>query len=141
MSYNIDHVEATVLDAWMTARDVVMLHKQLESELAEGNFLGEMVDDATQALLDGEPDRRIKLPNVWWYGEGSGHSFEDVFQKHIVQSIMGKVEAVCTWEGGDSTSAFSIEDGVFAECDVEIKVVRRPKKTRRASEPGGTDHG
>jgi hypothetical protein len=131
MSYNIDHVEAHVLDAWMTAKDVVSLHKKLEGELAEGNFLEDMVDDATQAMLDGEPGKRIKLPNVWWYGEFSGRSFEEVFQKKIAPKIMGKVEAVCTWEGGDSTSAFSIEDGVFEDCDVEIKVRKKSNKRQR----------
>lgn len=127
MSYNIDNVEATVLDAWMTAKSIVTLHKKHEEELAEGNFLEEMIDEATQALVDGEPERRIKLSNVGWYGEGSGRSFDDVFQKKIAPKIMGKVEAVCTWEGGDSTTAFAIEDGVFEDCDVEIKVVRKTK--------------
>lgn len=130
MSYNIDHVEPTVLDAWMTAKDVVALYKKLENDLAEGNFLEDMVDAATQALVDGKPAERIKLPNVWWYGEGSGRSFEDVFQKKIAPKIMGKVEAVCTWEGGDSTSAFVIEDGVFEDCDVEVKVTRKKAKKR-----------
>lgn len=127
MSYNIDHVEAEVLDAWMFAKDVVKLHKEHEGKIAECTFLEEMVDAATQALLDGEPEKHIKLPNIWWYGEGSGRSFDEVFQKHIAPKIMGKIEAVCTWEGGDSTSAFAIEDGVFEDCDVEIKITRQKK--------------
>lgn len=133
MSYNIDNVKANVLDAWVSAKDVVALYKKLEGELAEGNFLGDMVDEATQALVDGKPEERIKLPNIGWYGEGSGRSFEDVFQKKIAPKIMGKVEAVCTWEGGDSTSAFAIEDGVFEDCDVEIRIVR--KKRRGGAQP------
>ena len=129
MSYNIDHVEAYVLDAWMTAKNVVSLYKKLEGELAECNFLEEMVGEATQALIDGEPEKRIKLPNIWWYGSYSGTSFE-TFEKKIAPKIMGEVEAVCTWEGGDSTTAFVINDGVYSEADVEIKVVRKKRKRK-----------
>jgi len=130
VSYNIDHIEPSVLDAWMFAKDVVALYREHEDDLAEGNFLQEIIDAATQALIDGKPEERIELPNIWWYGEGSGRSFEPVFQEEIAPKIMGKVEAVCTWEGGDSTSAFVIEDGVFEECDVEVKVSRRKKAKR-----------
>lgn len=126
MSYNIDTVRVTTLNAWMRAKDVVDLYETYEDTLAECNFLEEMLPSAAKSLKAGDPDAGVKLPNAWWSGEGSGRSY-DVLVKFIAPKIMGKLEAVCTWEGGDSTSAFAIEDGVFEECDVEVKVTRKKR--------------
>ncbi len=126
MSYNIDSCDVKVLDAWMTASHVI---ECLEFALPEMHFLEELEAPAFRALKKGTPNARIQLRNFEWGGEGSGSYFEDVFIKEIAPKIQGKLEVVCTWEGGDSTSAFVIEDGVYEECDVEVKVVR-PKRRK-----------
>lgn len=126
MSYNVDSVDTPVLDAWMSAKDVVRLHKKHEDALPEGTFLAEMVDSAMTLLTEGLAEARVPLPNFWWYGEGSGHSF-DLLKEQIAPHIHGKVEAILTWEGGDSTSGLVIDDGTVEECDVKMTLVRKTK--------------
>lgn len=129
MSYNISHIEVTVLDAWMTAKNVVEAARCFD--LPEIHFLEDIEDAADTAILKRKPQQRIQLRGFDWGGEGSGRSFKDVFVEQIAPMIRGKLEAVCIWEGGDSKSAFVIEDGVYEECDVEVKI-KRPRKKKAA---------
>lgn len=123
MSYNIDSVDAKVLDAWMTAKDVVELAD--ECDTPEDSFLDDLYEPAKKALLEGKPEKRLQLRRISWRGEGSGGTFEDIFAKQVAPKIMGRVEAICIWERGDSQSAFAIDDGVFQECEVVTRIVRR----------------
>lgn len=151
MSYNIDHIEPLVLDAWMHAKDILDLHDNHDDWLPEGNFVEHHIKEATAALsaaakcracdakndLDASfckkcaaalvPERpeamRIKLKNFWFYGEGSGRCFTHMIAD-IGPRVMGTVEAVLTWEGGDTTSGLLIKDGKVCECGVEMKVVK-----------------
>lgn len=129
MSYNIDHVETKVLKAWMLAKDVVALHQELESDLPESSFLGEMVEAAEAAVLNNEGDKRIELPNFWWSSEYSGTSYHETLLPKVAPKVMGHVEAIFTWEGGDSHSGLIIKDGEVTECEVSQKLV--PKKKGR----------
>lgn len=131
MSYNIDHVECLVLDARMRAVDIVDLYNDFEGDLAEGNFLEEHLAKAEKLAGQGLDDELVELKNLWWYGEFSGRSYKDTFIKHIAPKIQGHVEAVVTWEGGDSHSGFAIDDGVVTECGVTFALVR-PKAKRKA---------
>lgn len=133
MSYNIDNVDCKVLDAWIYAKDLHALLEQLEGELAEGNFLDEMFEESPKeewGELPYDPATKVKLRNFWWYGEGSGRSYDDVLLPKIVPYIHGYVEAIFTWEGGDAVSGLIIKDGVATECDIEMKLV--PKKPKNA---------
>lgn len=123
MGWNIDSVDTPVLNAWMKAGDVVKLYKKLEDELAEGNFLEEMLGEAETACADGDKDRQIKLPNFWWYGGYSGTSHKTLIKK-IAPKVMGEVEAIFYWEGGESISGLAIKDGKVAECEVEQRLVK-----------------
>lgn len=69
---------------------------------------------------------QVKLPNLWWYGEFSGTSYEDVLIKVVAPYIQGEVEAVFFWEGGDSVTGLHIKNGKVTEMDVEF--VLKPKK-------------
>lgn len=127
MSYNIDNCDEETNEAWMMAFNVIELLKKHEGGVPACNFLEAMKEDALKALTEGEPQRKIKLPHANWYGEFSGTSYNEVFQKSIAPRIGGKLAVILTWEGGDSVSAYTIEDGVFEECDVEMKIVKRKK--------------
>ena len=143
MSYNIDSVDALVLDAWMYALDVARVIDQYGDECPEVNFL-DALKDVTLSFLNvarpiGDPGgfswygtagvgERIALKSFCWYGAGSGHSYTDVLIKYIAPLIHGRVEAVFTWEGGDSLTGLIIEDGKVTECDVVQTL--RPKKTK-----------
>lgn len=119
MSYNIDHVETTDLDASMEAADVCFFLDEHEFDLPEGCFLHEIAREARRALREGEPKRPIKLPNFWWYGTGSGNSF-DFLKNEVASKIKGVVRALLTWEGGDSHSALVIRDGRAMEPKLKI---------------------
>lgn len=128
MSYNIDHVDTPVLKGWMLAKDVVKLSSAHEGNMPECNFLDYIHQQAVDALADGEPGRKIKLPNLWWYGEGSGWAY-DLLKEKIAPKVGGHVEAIFTWEGGDSETALVIKDGEVTEGDVEKTI--KPKRAKR----------
>ncbi len=118
MSYNIDSSNTLTLDAWMRAADVVAFRRELSDELPECHLLVPMIAAAEEALVRGEVDARIRIEKFWWYGEGSGRAWGDVFIPSIAPKIMGLVEGILTWEGGDSFSGFRIRDGVFTAHEV-----------------------
>ena len=137
MSYNIDSVEALVLDARMTAKDIKKCMREKQDELPEACFLEYAVVYADKALEMGEPDREISIGRRFgkrpkdlyfdWQGEGSGHAY-DLLKEFIAPMIRGRAELVFTWEGGDSLTGLIIEDGKVTECDVVQTL--RPKKTK-----------
>jgi hypothetical protein len=128
VSYNIDSTTEIKLDAWMYAKDVIKLLREHGDGIPECTFLNEtnMQEEAERALEDGKPKAKIKLPNFWWYGDGSGHAYEDVFLPHVAPLIHGHAEVIFTWEGGDSFTGLILDEGKVTECDVVQKLV--PKK-------------
>lgn len=94
--------------------------------MPEGNFIDELLDKATDCLTEGLADAKVELVNFWWYGEGSGYAY-DFLKETVAPLIHGKVEAILTWEGGDSFGGLRIEDGVVEECDVKMTLVRKSK--------------
>lgn len=69
----------------------------------------------------------VAIGNLDWYGEGSGHTF-NYFKGTVAPLIMGRIEAVFIWEGGDSISGLIIDDGKITECDVSYKLSPKPTK-------------
>jgi len=57
------------------------------------------------------------------------YAYNDLLPK-LAPFIHGRVEAILTWEGGDSHSGFTIEDGEFTECDVQMTLVPKKEKTK-----------
>ncbi len=57
----------------------------------------------------------------------SGNSYEDGLIDKIVPYIHGHVEAVFTWEGGDSHSGLIIEDGEAWEAEVKMRLKQGEK--------------
>ncbi len=125
MSYN-GRVQTKILNARMKALDIIELSEDYDGGFPETNFMEDIVDKAMTALKKGTPGMEIPLANFKWSGEGSGRAFHDLLPK-IVPHIIGVIEAYVVWEGGDSMSAFRIENGVMEECDFEIVIKRRKK--------------
>lgn len=144
MSYNIDSVQVLKSNATMRRQDVAMLLRNAGDNHPEGCFLESLLpaSNPAKALEKMTPEelRRyadsmaknsegtVEIDNLNWYGEGSGHTF-DYFKKTVAPLIIGRIEAVFVWEGGDSTSGMIIEDGKITECDVSYKLTPKPKKT------------
>ncbi len=129
MGTYIDHVETLVLDAWMLAKDVIVLHHK--HRLAEINFLDSILDEAVGALDDPSNHQKIKLKNFWWCGTHSATSFEDTLIEKIAPKIMGRVEAIFTYEGGMGQDGLIIVDGVVTKCDVPAKLVPSAANTKK----------
>jgi len=128
VSYNIDSVETPVLDAWMTARDIVALHDEHARNLPEDCFLYDLLKAAKKSLLAGAPETPVRLVGLAWRCEGSGRSVE-ILEKKIAPCIHGRVDAIFTWECGDSFSGLRIVDGLVTKCDVSMTLI--PKQEAR----------
>lgn len=121
MSYNVDSVDCLKIDAQMFAKDI----RDLITELSKTDFGIPEVCFLEELNIDGVPDTTpVKLNNLWWYGSGSGRSFENLINK-VGPKIFGHVEAVFTWEGGDSFGGLIIDDGKVTKCDVKHILVPR----------------
>ena len=111
MSFNVGHIEI------LTWEGVKMLKRDLrrfaKGDHAESSFLYEHAD------CDADADGFVEIDRekFWWSGEGSGSSWEH-FIKKIAPKIRGTIEAVVTWEDGDSHTGLRIVDGKVTEPDV-----------------------
>jgi len=127
VSTYITDVDPITLDARMRARDIITL--DYFEALPECCFIREHLDAAMKALAAGEPDKHIQLLSFEWTQTGSAMHYESLLIKKIGPKIMGKVEAIFTWEEGEWQTGLIIEDGKVTECEVERKLLR-PKKRR-----------
>jgi hypothetical protein len=118
---NILDVDVVVSDAYIKALDVLRIIKDYENTLPESNFISNMKDDAMDFVLDSMPDFLIEIENFEWCGNSSGY-FYDKLVDEISKFIVGNIEVVFHWEGGD-ISGLQIKDGVAITCDVEYKLV------------------
>lgn len=122
MSYNIDSEDVLECDATIAVENVASLLERLQDQLPEICFLDEFrLKDRVNK--QGRPDANgldYKIKHLWWSGEGSGNSFDDVFLAEVVPCIKGAVDLIVCYEGGDSFRGFRIADGEA----VEMKVVR-----------------
>lgn len=60
----------------------------------------------------------INPEKFWWSGECSGSAWTDFFIPRVAPKIMGTLEAVVTWEDGDSHTGLRIVDGKVTEPEV-----------------------
>lgn len=111
MSYNPGHMTVLKCDAKILLKDLRRLSKC--DDLAEGNF----VDEHVGREPDADGHVAIDPTRFWWYGEGSGSSW-DFFIKKACPKIVGNLEAIVTWEDGDSHSGLRIRNGKVTEPDV-----------------------
>ena len=154
MSYNIDNVDTLVFDASMNARDIVRLvdSSNERDNWPESCFLDEHYNEAVKLVnarkqceckTENDSDASfckrcgnalpaqdamsllVELENLWWAGEGSGRSW-DTLVNEVAPLIKGEVEAVFTWEGGDSTTGLAIKNGKVAKCNVAM-TLEKPK--------------
>lgn len=134
MSFNIDKVTVLKSTAWMLANDVHRLLVVADDvnddgiELPELNFLrDELGRAAKQALKEGDPERHLPIHRFWWCSQRSGDSYEEVLIAFIAPLIHGRIEAVFTWERGESLSGLIIDEGAVTKCDVQLVLVPQVK--------------
>jgi hypothetical protein len=111
MSYNIDNITVLSFDKARISKDDVERFAESD-ELPESSFFEELKRADKDGYCAIDPRR------FWWSGEGSGRIWKEVFIDKIAPKIMGKIEAVVFWEGGDSVSGLRIVDGKVTEPEV-----------------------
>jgi len=112
MSYNIDTVHLLEpCDARIKHSDVEALLERLEDDLPEGCFLHDLAEAGP-----GE-DGMVEIVDLDWTGEGSGNSFRGHFSE-VAALVVGRLEAILVWEGGDSTTGLRIVDGKMTTPEV-----------------------
>jgi hypothetical protein len=116
VSYNIDHVE--ILGASMltiTGENLKAVRKlaarSFYSHGAETCWLNELPE------ADDIDDGALYPIEFEWHGEGSGHSWNEWGMKALTLT-QGRLEAILTWEGGDSVTGLRVVDGVVTEPEV-----------------------
>jgi hypothetical protein len=111
MSYNIDNIK--VIAGGPLKIDKATLDTLLDEDVdrPEGNLLDEYADAEPDA------DGNVTLKDLWWYGEGSGSTY-DTFTDEVLPATTGKANLVIIWEGGDSVTGLRVIDGTVTECDV-----------------------
>lgn len=124
MSYNIDSIEVLKTTASINFADLRRVVASLSDKewLPEINFIEDLKEDDPYST-----STTAKLTELSWRGEGSGHSWHEVFLPKIAPLIRGRIEAVVIWEGGDSVSGIIVDDGKVTDCDVEYRLVPKDK--------------
>jgi len=115
MSTNITTCNNIECDAWIDVKKLRKLQRKYDNcQLGcEACFLEDM--DPSTADENG----LVKVESVYWYGEFSGSNFECDFLKKIVPHIIGNVNVVFVWEGGQcGFTGLKIKDGTYEEYDV-----------------------
>lgn len=126
MSYNVSNVSCPLFIAYMEASDIVELYETYKDQLCESNFLHFHYTAAKELLNIPSANiiaTRIQLENFWWKGDGSAISM-DLLTNTICPKIIGIIEAIFTWEGGDRVSGLVVENGKATRCRVEQRVIR-----------------
>lgn len=120
MSYNIDSVRLLSGSGQIRAADVLRLCKELN--LPEVNLL----DELKAAAKNAAPETLLPIRQWWWSGEFSGMSYNEGELRKLARCVVGSVDLLLTWEGGDSVLGIRISDGQLTECDV--RMVLEPKR-------------
>ncbi len=113
MSYNIDSSEYVEGCLSLTRGNAICLLGKYKDRLPECNFLDELE-------LQGDLTEVLAIEQPWWYGEGSGYTFETL--QEILTYTTGKAKILFVWEGGDSQSALIVNEGVATEGKVKIVI-------------------
>jgi hypothetical protein len=115
MSYNISHCETLKCDAWISSEDVEEILKHEDEWLPEMNFMQDV--KPFQVAKAG----KYVIKEFEWCGTCSGY-FWDKLLLNIAPKIHGTIEAVVTWEGGDSVSGLRIKDGKVSQPKVVVSL-------------------
>ena len=115
MSCNISHCETLKCDAWLSVADVEEILNHEEDWLPEMNFM----EKATPFQVAKAGKYVIK--EFTWCGTCSGH-FWGTFIDDIAPRIKGTIEAVITWEGGESVRGLRIKDGKVSQPKVVVSL-------------------
>ena len=109
MSYNINTIDYLSGELFMTdekrgaARDIPS-----SSRPPEGCFL--------DTYNDKDCWHNDMITALWWYGEGSGYSYD--LLKEVLALTTGCADLMIVWEGGDDITGLRVLDGDVIEYSV-----------------------
>jgi hypothetical protein len=111
MGCNITHCETLKCSAWISADDVEEILKHEEGWLPEMSFM-----DGVKPFKVAKKGK-YTIKEFRWCGTCSGRFWEFLLNE-IGPRIHGTIEAILTWDGGNSVSGLRIKNGKVTEPDV-----------------------
>lgn len=125
MSYNIDTMTVKTLDNltipvkalyeteredWKPSQPQVLNYETMEVQIVGG---------CGQTINGNIKDGILEVTKLDLSGEGSGSYMHYVINNALKQST-GQLEAVCIWEGGDSITRLTVDNGNLTEENIEL---------------------
>lgn len=127
MSYNVDSTE---MRGALTISAAAVLDLRIEHKIhlpMGGCFLNDLYEKAYLHCADGQPDEQLQIHRFAWSGDWSGISIGEGVLEKVAKHLRGQADVLFTWEGGDSTSGYRIDNGTITECNVTWTLT--PKET------------
>ena len=70
-------------------------------------------------IFGDDPDAILEIKSWDWSGNLSGNAY-DTSLPDILQHTVGKASLLFTWEGGDSVTGLSVDNGVVTQKKVKV---------------------
>lgn len=123
MGYNITNFKIKKTSLEVSVKDIYALEKSLEWLDMEPLQYNPLTGEATiemgcgqtiEGVLEGD---LLKIKDMYMSGDGSGHIYNDVLIP-LLKKSKGKLQALVTWEGGDTINKLVSVEGKVTEIDI-----------------------
>lgn len=123
MSYNIDRWKTKKLDKLSIPLAAFFKHERRDWHPRQVDSIQEntvtLECGCGQEIVGQLVDGQLLVKNFDMAGEGSGTFFSWILEPALKES-RGQLDAVLVWEGGDSITRLTVNDGVVEQSDVEL---------------------
>ena len=125
MSYNIDTWKTKKLESLVIPLNALFIHERKDWHPSQPEIVN---TETNEVLIECACELEIKatlkdgnlhITELEIYGEGSG-SFMDWILEPALEQSTGKLEAVLVWEGGDSITRLTVNNGELKHENVEL---------------------
>lgn len=128
MSSNVDSIKYISGKLYIVRAKAAILLSELDNELAEDNFLNDLVNPRRRRdySVKQEPapildlNEVLEIERVAWRGEFSGYSFDDSFLTKVLPATIGEAELLIIWERGDFIQGLHVKDGIVTKKKVKF---------------------
>lgn len=123
MSYNIDTWHTKKLNNLrIKLKDLHRLGNiQIIPTETEENWIEWQGETEIETISGVQDEKEIVVENIELAGEGSGRRFEEFCD--LLRGSSGELDAVLTWEHGDSVTKLEVRDGEVRHGEADLKTV------------------
>ena len=129
MSYNIDTWKTKKLESLVIPLKSLFIHDRTDWHPSQPEIINAETNEVSIKCGCGQEikailkDGNLHITEFEIYGEGSETLMNWILEPALKQST-GKLEAVLVWEGGDSITRLSVNNGELKSENVELQGVR-----------------